>query len=161
VENNTLLKAIVATLRGRGSRCTFQKVDDSDPNMGKAKEKARDTPINGQPAQLHTVIPHVFRLEGMKLSEGSQRTFYRHLKNRRKPPPERLKTTIMLDRTRYAAAQLSGRTPTDSEIWQAINHKDITRTTRVFLWRTIHQAYKIGEYWRNKPTFEHYAECRH
>ncbi|KAJ7825960.1 hypothetical protein B0H14DRAFT_2818590 [Mycena olivaceomarginata] len=69
---------------------------------------------------------------------------------------------IMLDRTRYVVVQLSGRTPTDSEIWQAI-HKDITRTTRVFCWRTIHQAYKIGEYWRNKPAFEHYehslVEC--
>ncbi|KAJ7792615.1 hypothetical protein B0H14DRAFT_2293719, partial [Mycena olivaceomarginata] len=39
--------------------------------------------------------------------------------------------------------------------------KDITRTTRVFHWRTIYQAYKIGEYWRNKPAFEHYVECRH
>ncbi|KAJ7895226.1 hypothetical protein B0H14DRAFT_3081260 [Mycena olivaceomarginata] len=122
---------------------------------------ARDAPVNGQPVQLHTIIPHAFCLEGMKLSKGSQRIFYRQLKNRRKPPPKRLKTMIMLDRTRYAVAQLSGRTPTDSDIWQAINHKDTTRTTRVFLWRTIHQAYKIGEYWRNKPTFEHYAECRH
>ncbi|KAJ7699081.1 hypothetical protein B0H14DRAFT_3036504 [Mycena olivaceomarginata] len=51
---------------------------------------------------------------------------------------------IMLDRTRYVAAQLLGRTLTDSEIWQAI-HKDIARTTR---------------YWRNKPAFEHYVECR-
>ncbi|KAJ7690568.1 RnaseH-domain-containing protein, partial [Mycena olivaceomarginata] len=161
VENSVLLKTIVAVLRGRGSRCTFQKVDDSDPNMVKAKEMARDAPEIGQPIQLQTVIPPAFCLEGMKLSEGSQRTFYRHLKNRRKTPPERLKTTIMLDRTRYAAARLSGKTPTDSKIWQAINHKDITRTTRAFLWRTLHQAYKIGEYWRNKPTFEHYAECRH
>jgi hypothetical protein len=102
----------------------------------------------------------VFHLEGKKLSEGSQRTFYRHLKYRRKPPPKRLKMMIMLDRTRYVVVQLSGRTPTDSEIWQAI-HKDITRTTRVFCWRTIHQAYKIGEYWRNKPAFEHYVEWRH
>ncbi|KAJ7792967.1 hypothetical protein B0H14DRAFT_3094075 [Mycena olivaceomarginata] len=117
--------------------------------MGKAKEMARDVLGDGQPVQLHTIIPPAFRLEGMTLSKG------------RKPPPERLKTTMMLDQTRYAAARLSGRTPTDSEIWQAINHKDITRMTRAYLWRTIHQANKIGEYWRNKPTFEHFAECRH
>ncbi|KAJ7354213.1 hypothetical protein DFH08DRAFT_691409, partial [Mycena albidolilacea] len=63
VENSVLLKMIVAVLRGRGSRCTFQKIDESDPNMGKAKDMALDTPRNGQPVQLQTGIPPAFRLE--------------------------------------------------------------------------------------------------
>ncbi|KAJ7788808.1 hypothetical protein B0H14DRAFT_2397988 [Mycena olivaceomarginata] len=99
VENSVLLKTIVAVLHGRGSRCTFQKVDDLDPNMGKAKELARDAPGIGQPVQLQTVIPPAFCLEGMKLSEGSQRTFYRHLKNRRKTPLKGLKRTAVWKKT--------------------------------------------------------------
>ncbi|KAJ7722913.1 hypothetical protein B0H14DRAFT_3098393 [Mycena olivaceomarginata] len=96
----------------------------------------------------------------MRLAKGSQRTFYRHIKALRKSP-ERMKTTIMLDRTRHAAALLAGRSPTDGEIWSSLQHRDITRTTRAFMWRCMHQAYKVGEYWRNIPTFEHWAECRH
>ncbi|KAJ7688651.1 hypothetical protein B0H14DRAFT_3101159 [Mycena olivaceomarginata] len=96
----------------------------------------------------------------MRLAKGSQRTFYCHIKALRKSP-ERMKTTIMLDRTRHVAALLAGRSPTDGEIWSSLRHRDITRTTRVFMWRCMHQAYKVGEYWRNIPTFEHWAECRH
>jgi ribonuclease HI len=53
-------------------------------------------------------------------------------------------TTIMLDRTRHAAKELSGRTPTDGEIWKSLNHKDISRTTRAYVWRGMHQATKLG-----------------
>ncbi|KAJ7716486.1 hypothetical protein DFH07DRAFT_762425, partial [Mycena maculata] len=34
-------------------------------------------------------------------------------------------------------------------------------STRDFMWRCLHQAYKIGGYWRNIPTYEHYAVCQH
>jgi ribonuclease HI len=67
----------------------------------------------------------------------------------------------MLDGTRHAAKALSGQTPIDKEIWKSLNHKDISRTTSAYLWRGMHQAYKMGEHWRNIPTFEHWAECRH
>ncbi|KAJ6571139.1 hypothetical protein B0H19DRAFT_1218947 [Mycena capillaripes] len=96
----------------------------------------------------------------MKLSEGTQRSFYRAIKARRQRP-ERIKTTIMLDRTRHAARDLSGNTPTDAEIWQSICNPDISRTTRDFLWRCMHQAYKVGDHWRNIPTYEHWAICQH
>ncbi|KAJ7860658.1 hypothetical protein B0H14DRAFT_3084793 [Mycena olivaceomarginata] len=67
----------------------------------------------------------------------------------------------MLAQTRAEAEELAGRTPTDGEIWKSLLHPDITQTTRDFLWRCMHQAYKIGEYWRGIPTYEHYALCYH
>ncbi|KAJ7727176.1 hypothetical protein B0H14DRAFT_2410275, partial [Mycena olivaceomarginata] len=75
--------------------------------------------------------------------------------------PARPKTFIMLARTRAKAEELAGRTPTDSEIWKSLLHLDITRTTRDFLWKCMHQPYKLGEYWRSIPSYEHYAPCHH
>ncbi|KAJ7831750.1 hypothetical protein B0H13DRAFT_1654551 [Mycena leptocephala] len=160
-DDRIILKAIVAALRGRGTKCTFQKLDaQSEPAMEMARKMASKHPNTIVNGQFQTMIPPAYDLNGMKLRTGTQRTFYRAIKSRRRKP-DRMKTTIMLDRTRHVAKELSGRTPTDGEIWKSLNHKDISRTTRAYLWRGMHQAYKIGEHWRNIPTFEHWAECRH
>ncbi|KAJ7740169.1 hypothetical protein B0H14DRAFT_3609685 [Mycena olivaceomarginata] len=87
----------------------------------------------------------------MKLAKGSQRTFYRAIKARRRAP-ERMKTKIMLDITRHAAAILAGKTPKDSEIWQSL-------TTEMSRGPQELSSYKIGEYWRNIPNYEHFAPC--
>ncbi|KAJ7860650.1 hypothetical protein B0H13DRAFT_2237362 [Mycena leptocephala] len=65
----------------------------------------------------------------------------------------------MLDRTRYAVKAQCGKVPMDEDIWQSIRHKDIDRRVRNFLWRSMHQSYKCGTYWRNIPSFEHWAVC--
>lgn len=96
----------------------------------------------------------------MKLSKGSQRSFYRAIKATRLKP-ERTKTVVMVDMTRHVARDLSGCTPTDDEIWRSLCHPDITRTTRGFMWRCMHQGYKVGDHWRNIPTLEHFATCQH
>ncbi|KAJ7803829.1 ribonuclease H-like protein, partial [Mycena leptocephala] len=163
LENNdrVILKAIVAALRGRGTRCTFQKQDvQGDPAMEMARRIASTHSDEIEIGHFQTMIPSAYDLNGVKLSTGTQRTFYRAIKSRRRRP-DRAKTTMMLDRTRHAARALSGYTPTDGELWKSLNHKDISRTTSAYLWRGMHQAYKIGEYWRNIPTFEHWADCRH
>ncbi|KAJ7912951.1 hypothetical protein B0H13DRAFT_1613020 [Mycena leptocephala] len=163
LENNdrVILKAIVAALRGRGTRCTFQKRDvQGDPAMEMARRIASKHSDEIEIGHFQTMIPSAYDLNGVKLSTGMQRTFYRAIKSRRRRP-DRAKTTMMLDRTRHAARALSGYTPTDGELWKSLNHKDISRTMSAYLWRGMHQAYKIGEYWRNIPTFEHWADCRH
>ncbi|KAJ7429747.1 hypothetical protein B0H11DRAFT_2211913 [Mycena galericulata] len=76
-----------------------------------------------------------------------------------RPRVDRVKTRIMLDITRYAVKEQSGKTPSDEEIWKSIRNKDITRTIRDFYWRCLHQSYKCGTYWLNLPTYEHRAKC--
>ncbi|KAJ7883248.1 hypothetical protein B0H13DRAFT_2538339 [Mycena leptocephala] len=160
-QNQLILKAIIAALRGRGTRCTFQKlVTENDPSMEMAQKLASTQSDEVAIGQFQTTTPTAYDLNGTKLSTGTQHLFYKAIKSKRRKP-ERMKTTVMLDRTRHAAKALSGQTPTDKEIWKSLNHKDISRTTSAYLWRGMHQAYKIGEHWRNIPTFEHWAECRH
>ncbi|KAJ7927946.1 ribonuclease H-like protein [Mycena leptocephala] len=161
VNDSTILRAIVAALRGRGSRCTFQEASEIDGQGMKEASDMADLGLDGGlPSLLGTDIPPSHDLKGMKLCTGTQKSFYKAIKAGKKKP-ERMKTTIMLDITRHAATDLSGRTPTDSQIWLSIRNQDITRTTRDFMWRCLHQAYKVGNYWRNIPTYEHFATCQH
>ncbi|KAJ7636504.1 hypothetical protein FB45DRAFT_1001578 [Roridomyces roridus] len=161
IENHRLLRAIVAALRGRGTKCTFQKMDiEHSTGMQKANTIAAQGLQDEPDDVLNVDIPQGYKVTGMKLSKGTQRTFYKALKARRKRPV-REKTKQMLSRAREAATLLGGRTPTDAEIWKSLYHPDITRKTRDFLWRCMHQAYKVGTYWLNIPTYEHYAECQH
>jgi len=44
-------------------------------------------------------------------------------------------------------------------IWLATKHKDLTRKTRDFLWKSSQHAYKIGEYWNNIPGYEERGTC--
>ncbi|KAJ7032636.1 hypothetical protein C8F04DRAFT_1184821 [Mycena alexandri] len=160
-EDKHLLKVIAVALRAKGTRCTLREASESDiENMRLALELATQGLDEGDPTVLITEIPLSYDLKGIKLKAGSQRTFYKAIQANR-PKPQRRKTTIMLDMTRHATRILSGSTPTDSQIWLSIRHQDISRTTRDFMWRCLHQAYKVGEYWRNIPNYEHYATCPH
>ncbi|KAJ7136376.1 ribonuclease H-like protein [Mycena crocata] len=161
VKDNILLKACAAALRGRGTKCTLREADEPDKvDMQAAKELALTGLYGCEPAILHTTIPQSYDLQGVKLCTGSQASFYKAIRAN-KPKPDRVKTRVMLDITRHAARELSGETPTDERIWLSIRNQDITRTTREFMWKCLHQAYKIGTYWRNIPTYEHWAVCRH
>ncbi|KAJ7208430.1 hypothetical protein B0H12DRAFT_1034237, partial [Mycena haematopus] len=155
-----ILRPIVAALRGRGTKCTLQMADDRTPEMKSAKALAIQSGDTETHPMIQLNIPEAYDLNGLRLSKGTQKSFYRALKAQR-VTPERMKTLVMLDMARHAARHLLGKTPTNDEIWQSIRHSDITRTTREFLWKCMHQAYKIGERWRSIPTFEHWATCQH
>ncbi|KAG0700961.1 RnaseH-domain-containing protein [Suillus ampliporus] len=71
------------------------------------------------------------------------------------------KTTNNLDITRYAIQTLTGHLEEDATIWKGCRNKDLPRKIQQFLYKAIHGAYRIGEYWSNIPTYEHRAKCSH
>ncbi|KAJ7481429.1 hypothetical protein B0H11DRAFT_2419616 [Mycena galericulata] len=46
-----------------------------------------------------------------------------------------------------------------AKIWKSIRHKDITRQIKNFLWKTVHDAHRIGKFWTHIPGYEERAEC--
>ncbi|KAJ7756670.1 hypothetical protein B0H16DRAFT_1314852, partial [Mycena metata] len=155
-----LLRTITAALQARGTKCTFKEADALDNDPMKRALALANQGLSEVLTHLQVEIPQGYAVKGVKLKTGTQRTFYKTIKAR-KPIPQCMKTTIMLDITRHAAWNLSRSTPTDSQIWLSVRHKEITRTTRDFLWKCLHQAYKVGSHWRNIPNYEHYAICPH
>ncbi|KAJ7073790.1 hypothetical protein C8F01DRAFT_1042859 [Mycena amicta] len=67
--------------------------------------------------------------------------------------------TIMLDITRFAVHAQGTKIPTDEEIWLSTRSRDFPPSIQDFMWKTIHQTYKIGERWLHIPSFEHWANC--
>ncbi|KAJ7933194.1 hypothetical protein B0H13DRAFT_1856482 [Mycena leptocephala] len=166
-KDKVLLMSIVALLRARANRSTFRVTDNKDDNtIFKSAKALADIALNGDPTEeyivdpedISTEIPSRYQLQGISLANTSQAIFYAVIRAEH-VPPERLKTTVMLDMTRYAVQDQCGKIPTDEDIWKSIRHKDIDRRVCNFLWRSLHQSYKCGPYWRNIPTFEHWAVC--
>ncbi|KAG2337919.1 hypothetical protein BDR05DRAFT_978344 [Suillus weaverae] len=59
-----------------------------------------------------------------------------------------------LAKTQYAVNELSSHTPTPPQIWNSIRNRDIPKSIRGFLWKSIHNAYKIGNFWEKIPNYE-------
>ena len=45
------------------------------------------------------------------------------------------------------------------DLWAAVRGKDVPRRRRDFIWKTYHQAHRIGGYWRHIPGYEHRELC--
>ncbi|KAG1877872.1 hypothetical protein DFJ58DRAFT_902831 [Suillus subalutaceus] len=110
------------------------------------------------PDELDLSIPDKFNLQGANLSAITQALAYKGIRQKINITPRR-KTTNNLDVTRYALQELTGQLETDSTIWTNSRHRDIPRKIRQFLFKVLHGAYKIGDYWTNIPTYEHRARC--
>ncbi|KAJ7128376.1 hypothetical protein C8R44DRAFT_616098 [Mycena epipterygia] len=107
-----------------------------------------------------TEAPDQYNLQGVQLCGASQATLYKAIRTR-KPKPDRMKFTIMLDITRHAISEMTGNTPSDKQIWLSIRDKDITRKISDFMWKSLQQAYKCGHHWRNIPGYGQRAICAH
>ena len=49
--------------------------------------------------------------------------------------------------------------PPDEKIWKSLQNKDLPRAFWSFLWKVLHNAHKVGEYWENIPNWEHRSVC--
>ena len=73
---------------------------------------------------------------------------------------KRQSTVIMLDITRYAVRDTFGSLPSDRQLWESIQDKDLPRTFRAFLWKAMHSVHKLGSFWENILGLKHRASCR-
>ena len=108
----------------------------------------------------HTLPPENMIPTGAKLTSLAQRDFYRGIKKANRPPP-RNSTQRNLERIQACAEEYYKTSPTQETIWKSTRHKDLSKKTREFLWKNIHNAFKIGKYWNNIPTLEHRGTCAH
>ncbi|KAG2048544.1 hypothetical protein BDR06DRAFT_895361 [Suillus hirtellus] len=62
--------------------------------------------------------------------------------------------------THHTVREISLETPLEAQIWKLIRNKDIPKGVCRFLWKNLHRAYCIGEFWQNIPNYEHRETCR-
>lgn len=59
---------------------------------------------------------------------------------------ERKGTSIYLNMIRWAAMEQHEEMPTDKQIWKFLQDKDLFRQIRAFMWRAMHNGYKLENY---------------
>lgn len=61
--------------------------------------------------------------------------------------------------TRWAAKLRYRKMPTDEIIWKSLRDKDLSKPIRAFLWKAMHNRYKLGRYWENIEGHKNRATC--
>ncbi|KAJ7772302.1 hypothetical protein B0H16DRAFT_1768950 [Mycena metata] len=100
----------------------------------------------------------MFECPGVLISKGSQRFFTQTIRGMRSKP-HRKSTFINLDRTRCAIQEISGYTPTDATIWRSVRSNNLQRLTREFLWKCIHNTFRVGNFWSHIDHLEIIGRC--
>ena len=156
-----IIKAVVAELcqRRKHTKVILWKTNTDAENTKKADELAHRALQKTTTDNVDVSIERHIDLQGMKLSQGSQALFYKGILKSKASKNVHWYTTINLAITRYEVNEISGKTPIDSQIWKSIRDRDIPKSIQSFLWKSIHNAYKIGNFWTKIPEYEHRANC--
>ncbi|KAJ7775427.1 hypothetical protein B0H16DRAFT_1713013 [Mycena metata] len=101
---------------------------------------------------ISSVTPE-FELRGAKLSSLMQAIAYAEIK-KAKGPPARKATDNMIKQVQASIKQNFNRIPLPADIWKSARHKNFTRQVRNFLWKSLHNAHRIGNFWTHIPECE-------
>ncbi|KAF8207351.1 hypothetical protein K438DRAFT_1575714 [Mycena galopus ATCC 62051] len=102
----------------------------------------------------------MFNCPGVLLCNGTQCYFTKAI-NCLKSRPKRKSTEGNLDRIRCCIKDAFDYTPTDKAIWKSIRSRDIQRSTRNFLWKFIHNIFRVGDFWQHIENLEILGRCPH
>ncbi|KAL0563346.1 hypothetical protein V5O48_018723, partial [Marasmius crinis-equi] len=169
VNHGNVIKATVARLRERKARSFLTLVQNKDRTVDdeRASVKAEEAIYRTDDDEIDLDIPLQYRITGVKLKTITQKLATKAIKinnqriirKKKSSLLNRRNTVCNLDRARYAAQSITGRIPTNEAIWKGIKCKDFAIKTRYFMWMTMHDAYKVGEYWEGKENMEHRGTC--
>ena len=119
-------------------------------NLGARKK------INHQTLNLDAPVNTVS--SGAKLVTLSQKELYRGIK-KANPPALRTNTKTNLGQIQACTAETYHTNPTPSTIWRTTKHKDLMKKTREFIWKCIHDTFKIGKFWKNILNYKQCGIC--
>jgi hypothetical protein len=60
---------------------------------------------------------------------------------------------------RHAVKEVNGIFPSERDVWRSIRDSDIPTEKRGFIYKNIHDAYRIGDYWDRMENHQHKARC--
>ncbi|KAJ6562962.1 hypothetical protein B0H10DRAFT_1844181 [Mycena sp. CBHHK59/15] len=100
----------------------------------------------------------MFESPGMLLSRGSQRVFTKIICSLHSTPHWK-SMFVNLDRIRCTVEEISSYTPSDAMIWRSICSSSIQRLSREFLWKCIHNTFRVGDFWSHSDTLQRNGTC--
>ena len=160
VQNEQLFKTAAYLLKRRSAKTTFTWVKGHNGTQGneESDKLAKEGATKEIPDDIDTSIPVEFDLQGAKLTTIDQATAYQGIRSQRSKPPC-LDAQGNLQATRDAIERINGTKETDATIWTGTRKPVLRTRVQQFLYKTIHQAYKIGDKWNNVRNCEQRAIC--
>ncbi|KAJ7694680.1 hypothetical protein B0H14DRAFT_2650934 [Mycena olivaceomarginata] len=164
VPHRDILRCVAVELKARKASTFFKLAEPRSlarvpcrQAMVLAKRAAR-APIN---ENWDLTLPQDTSLPGLSLQENRQRIFYRSIREVKTRTLVLRKSTVAnLKKIRKAIEDAFSRNVSDTDIWKAVLVKDILPRTAQFLWRSIHNAHRIGKYWTHIPECGDRATCQ-
>ncbi|KAI0646182.1 RnaseH-domain-containing protein [Trametes meyenii] len=161
VANERIFQEAAAALRVRSAPTTFRWVKGHSGNRGNEEAdrlagigalKPRPVVPANAPPQAKYIIP------GASLQDMTQKRAYKGIK-KWKGHTERAATARTLQRVQEETKRVTGTWTTAARAWKMLRKDPIQRKVRDFLWKSIHEAHKVGKYWKNIPGYENRATC--
>ncbi len=161
VSNADLFKETLARLRNRQARTTFKWVKGHDGTIGneEADELAkRGTSEEGEVVTLAPVNVSLLK-NGVSLSELTQRLAYKGIRETKKSG-KRKSTSATIERVIRELAEHLKIKAEEGEIWGGIRNRIVARKVRDFMWKTMHDAMRVGKFWKNIEGYEERGVCK-
>ncbi|KAA1476630.1 ribonuclease H-like protein, partial [Dentipellis sp. KUC8613] len=160
IANSTLFRVAAYLLRARTAITEFKWIKGHSGIIGneKADRKADEGARKDEPDDLDLHIPDNFNLEGAKLSTISQSLAYKGIRER-KTKKTKNSTSLQLEIARAALEDFTGVQETDESLWQNCRRRDMSKKTNQFIYRALHNSFKIGTIWKHIPGYENRQRC--
>ncbi|KAJ7754195.1 hypothetical protein DFH07DRAFT_743908 [Mycena maculata] len=165
IPHREVLRCLAAELKTRKARTIFKIVAPGSHDRElcrQAAQLAKNAARSRTDEQWILKLPLNSALPGLSLQDNCQRVFYRsirEIKTNVQALFPRSSTTKMLGTIKKDMADRFDKHVDDPGIWKSLTSKDFLPCTAQFLWKGIHNAHRIGNYWTHIPECEDHAMC--
>ncbi|KAJ7229948.1 hypothetical protein GGX14DRAFT_343586 [Mycena pura] len=164
VQDRALLKCLAAELRTRTGNCIFKVAEapsveyDNCMKAANCAKEALSVMRNEQPNSLET--PGEYTMNGVCLANTNQKIFYQAIREWKESTREpRTKTDLRITEVQNGVLQSFDRMVLPAQIWCTVYNLDFSRPVREFLWKSLHDAHRIGSYWKHIPECKDRVLC--
>jgi hypothetical protein len=160
--NDRLLKLTTAELGLRDALTTFEwfKGHNGEDRNEKADELANKGVTKPKGEWLNLTEQRGVNPRGAKLQTLTRSLAYSAIRRRKASKlEERNSTERNLALARNVVEDISGNSPTEGKIWKQTRDKAILPKHRQFIWKTLHNTFKVRNWWTHVKSQEGKAEC--